>query len=392
MINPFSILFRYLLLEMIPPFLINLGFFSFIFLMKQILDITDMIVNHKVGLGAVCLLLVYTMPYFLQYVVPMSVMMAILLTFLRMSGDNEIMALKASGVSIYRLLPPVVVFSLMGVVVTGYMTIAGIPSGAMRFQSLLFDVATANLNVGLKERTFNDNFKGIMLYVNKIDPRTRVLQQVLIEDTRTPNVSNTVVARRGKLFGDPRQMVYQLRLYDGTINQVDLAKRSSQTIDFSTYDIRLDLNKAIRRPSKSAGRPDEMTLAGLDAYLKKVKGDKAKHLSALITYYRKFSIPAACLAMGLLALPLGLQRRHASSAFGIGLGLFFFLLYYVLLSLGSTLGESGRYPPAVAMWMPNVILGGFGLLLLFRAAKEKTLSFTWLDRLIDRAIHWTAQK
>ena len=64
----------------------------------------------------------------------------------------------------------------------------------------------------------------------------------------------------------------------------------------------------------------------------------------------------------------------------------------MLLSLGSTLGESGRYPPAVAMWMPNVILGGFGLLLLFRAAKEKTLSFTWLDRLIDRAIHWTAQK
>ncbi len=389
--NPFSILFRYLLMEMIPPFLINLAFFSFIFLMKQILDITDMIVNQRVGLGSVCLLLLYTMPYFLQFVVPMSVMMAVLLTLLRMSGDNEIMALKASGVSIYRLVPPVMTFSVIGLLITGYMAIVGIPSGAARFQNLLFDVASANLNVSLKERTFNDSFNGIMLYVNKIDPRTKMLQQVLIEDTREADVSNTVVARRGRLFGDPRHMVYQLRLYDGTINQMDLAKRSSHTIDFATYDIRLDLNKAIDRPDRATTRPDEMTLADLSAYLKRVKGRKEKYADALITYYRKFSIPAACVAMGLLALPLGLQRRNANKAFGIGLGLFFFLLYYVLLSVGTTLGESRLYPPLLGMWTPNAVLGGFGLLLLLRSAKEKNLSFSWLDRLIDRMLRRTRQ-
>ncbi|WP_054690038.1 LptF/LptG family permease [Desulfosarcina cetonica] len=205
MIRPFSILSRYLFLEMLPPFFINLAFFSFIFLMKQILDITDMIVNHRVGVGPVFLLLIYTMPYFLQYVIPMSVMMAVLLTLLRMSSDNEIMALKAGGVSIYRLLPPILAFSLMGTVVTGFMTIAGVPVGAERFKTLLFDVATANLNVSLKERTFNDNFKDVMIYVNRIDPKTRELHQVLIEDGRTADVNNTVVARVGKLFGDPQK-------------------------------------------------------------------------------------------------------------------------------------------------------------------------------------------
>lgn len=382
MINPFTILNRYLFLEMLPPFFINLAFFSFIFLMKQILDITDMIVNHKVGVVPVFLLLVYTMPYFLQYIIPMSTMMAVLMALLRMSSDNEIMALKAGGVSIYRLLTPVLVFSLAGTLITGYMTLFGVPSGAERFKTLLFDVAAANLNVSLKERTFNDNFKQIMLYVNKIDPQTGELRNVLIEDSRTSGGNNTVVARSGRLFGEPKEMVYYLRLYDGTISQVDMRDRSSHTINFETYDIRLDLKDVFSAPGIANQAPDEMTLPHLRAYLNRVRSDKAQYLSALLKYYKKFSIPVACLAMGLLAMPLGIQARNAKKAFGIGLGLIFFLLYYILLSVGTAFGENGNYPPVVGMWMPNVVLGGFGIYLLVLSAKEKTITFNWLVQIV----------
>jgi lipopolysaccharide export system permease protein len=378
MINPFSILNRYLLLEMLPPFFINLAFFSFIFLMKQILDITDMIVNHKVGVGPVFLLLVYTMPYFLQYIVPMSIMMAVLMAVLRMSSDNEIMALKAGGVSIYRLLTPVLIFSLSGTLITGYMTIFGVPLAADRFKTLLFDVATANLNVSLKERTFNDNFKQIMLYVNKIDPQSGELYNVLIEDSRNPVVNNTVVARTGRLFGEPKEMVYHLRLFDGTINQMDMRDRSSHTIYFKTYDIRLDLKNAFSTAGISNKTPDEMTLSNLRAYLQQAKAGKGDYFGALLQYYKKFSIPVACLAMGLLALPLGIQTRSSKKGFGVGLGLIFFLLYYILLSVGTAFGENGSYPPMVGMWMPNVILGGFGIYLLILSAREKTITFDWL--------------
>ena len=384
MINPFSILFRSMFLEMLPPFFINLAFFSFIFLMKQILDITDMIVNHKVGVGPVCLLLAYTMPYFLQYVIPMSVMMAVLMTLLRMSGDNEIMALKAGGVSIYRLLIPVLVFSLLGTLITGYMTLLGVPLGMERFKTLLFDVATSNLSVSLKERTFNDNFKNIMLYVNKIDPHSGELHNVLIEDSRTSGVDNTVVARTGRLFGEPKEMVYHLRLFDGTINQMDMPDRSSNTITFKTYDIRLDLKDVLSTRGISDKNPDEMTLANLKAYLKQVEANKKEYYGALLKYHKKFSIPVACLAMGLLALPLGIQTRNSKKAFGIGLGLIFFLLYYILLSVGTAFGENGSYPPVVGMWMPNAVLGGFGMYLLIRSAKEKQISFTWLEPVLDR--------
>jgi lipopolysaccharide export system permease protein len=392
MFNPFSILNRYLILEMLPPFFLNLAFFSFIFLMKQILDITDMIVNHKVGVVPVFLLLAYTMPYFLQYIIPMSIMMAVLMALLRMSSDNEIMALKAGGVSIYRLLTPVLIFSLSGTLITGYMTIFAVPLGAERFKTLLFDVATANLKVSLKERTFNDRFKQIMLYVNKIDPQSGELHNVLIEDSRTSGVNNTVVARKGKLLGEPKEMVYYLRLFDGTINQMNLQDRSSHTVNFETYDIRLDLKAALSHRGISEKTPDEMTLSALRSYLKRVKTDKEKYVGALLKYHKKFSIPVACVAMGLLAMPLGIQARNSKKAFGIGLGLFFFLLYYILLSVGTAFGENGNYPPVVGMWMPNVILGGFGIYLLVLSAKEKAVSFNWSVQIFEAIMKWTRRK
>jgi lipopolysaccharide export system permease protein len=392
LITPFSILSRYLILEMLPPFVINLAFFSFVFLMKEILDITDMIVNQKVGAGAVCLLMIFTMPYFLQFVIPMSVMMAVLLAMLRLSSDNEIMALKAGGVSIYRLLPPVLTFALLGMLVTGYMTIFGVPQSAERFRTLLFDVATTNLNVSLKERTFNDSFKQIMLYVNRIDPQSGELHHVLIEDSRTAGVNNTVIAKRGRLFGEPKKMVYHLRLYDGTINQMNLHDRSSHTIDFETYDIRLDLREVISAPSMIKKKPDEMTLADLRSYLNKIKDKKGLYFNALLTFHKKFSIPVACLAMAVLALPLGIQSRNSKKAFGIGLGLLFFLLYYLLLSMGTALGENGKCHPAIGMWMPDAILGGIGVYLLVRAAQEKTIMPSILALGMDSAIRWIKRK
>ncbi len=392
MIQPISLLSRYLFVEMLGPFFINLAFFSFIFLMKQILDITDMVVNHKVGVGPVLLMLTFMMPYFLRYVIPMSVMMAVLMTFLKLSADNEIMALKAGGVSVYRLLTPVLAFCILGTVLTGAITIFGMPLGASHFRTLLFEVATSNLNISLKARTFNDSFKNIMLYINKIDTRSGELRQVFIQDSRSEGINNTVVAETGQLVGEPEKMVYYLRLFGGTINQMDLQKRSAYTIDFETYDIRLDLKDVIPMGDIANKRPDEMTLAQHADHLQQVAGDPREHRSALIKYHQRFSLPFACLAMGLLALPLGIQPRYSKKGLSIGLGLSFFLVYYILLAVGVTLGEDGLYPPVLAMWIPNLFIGGIGVVLLIRVGREKPLTFTWLDPHLDRIMNWLVRK
>jgi lipopolysaccharide export system permease protein len=223
-----------------------------------------------------------------------------------------------------------------------------------------------------------------MLYVNRIDPRSGQLHNVLIEDSRTKGVNNTVVARSGTLFGEPEKMIYHLRLFDGTINQMDMQNRSSNTVKFDTYDIRLNLKDILATRTPMSKRPDEMTLTDLRSYLQKIKGKDAEYYSALLKYYKKFSIPVACLAMGLLAMPLGIQNRRSKKAFGIGLGLVFFLLYYMLLSLGTAFGENGSYPPVIGMWMPNLILGGFGIFLLVQSARERQISINWLEPVLQR--------
>ncbi len=376
-----SIANRYLFVEMLSPFLVNVMFFTLIFLLTEILEITNMIVNYKVGLSSIALLLAYSMPYFLVFVLPMSVMMAILLTFLRMSSDNEIIALKSSGVSVYQLLPPVLVFCLIGTLLTGVMIIYGMPWGRLSMKQLTIEVAKSNIDIGLKERTFNNSFEGVMLYVNRIDMQSKDLIDVFIQDERTPGTVLTVIAPRGRLFSEPDRLVFHLRLYNGTINQVSLDSRMVNAVRFDTYDINLDLQKAAAHLGSGKKDEKEMSIAELHHYLENAPERNSQYYSTLLEFHKKFSIPFACFSLGILAVPLGIQSKSARRSFGLGLGLALFLLYYLMLSAGLVFGEEGLYPPLIGMWVPNIVTGGIGVYLLVRTVKGHPIYIDLFPRL-----------
>jgi len=378
-----SIINRYLFVEIILPFVISVAFLTFIFLMTKILEITKMIVNYKVSLADVLLMLVYSMPFFLEFVIPMSVMMAVLLTFLRLSDDNEIIAMKAGGVSTYRLIPPVLLFCIIGGVLTAFMAIYGLPYGRLAFKKLATEIAMSHFDVAVKERTFNDSFKDVMLYVNKIDIKSKTLIDVFIEDRRTENVVTTTIAPKGKLFNVTDKRALHLRLYNGVINQVDLKAKSASPTSFQTYDLSLDLRKAVSSVRQGPKDEEEMTLAELRHYLKTDTKKNAQYYITLMEFHKKFSLPFSCLALGVLAVPLGIQSKSSKKSFGIGLGLICFLVYYMLLSTGWVFGESGVYPPLVGMWVPNIVMGSLGLFLLVRTANEKTISLGFVTRLLE---------
>jgi len=364
---------RYILIELLPPFFINVGFLLFIFLMTKILDITNYIVNYKIGVTVVLSMLLFSMPQFLQFVIPMSVMLAVLLTFLRMSGDNEIIALKASGFSIYQFLPSVVLFCAAGGVLTMFLTIYGIPWGTLSLRHLTTAVAASSFEIGLKERTFNDNFKDVMLYVSKIDPGSKALMDVFIEDKRSKEMVSTIVSSRGKLISDPDNLYFRLRLWDGTINQVDIKDRSVNSIQFDTYDVRLDIKELIR---ENANRPKtrmEMSLGEMQDFMRARKKKDRAYYKILLDYHKKFSIPLASVVLGLIAVPLGIQSEVRKRSPGLAFGLALFLIYYVLLTLGAGLGKSGKLPPLIGMWMPNLVMGTIAAIFIYRAGKEKPL-------------------
>lgn len=379
-----SIVNKYLFKEMIPPFLISIIFFTFLFLMAKILLITNLVVNYNISLPKVILLLVYFVPYFLVFVVPMSVMMAVILTFLRLSSDNEIIALKTGGVSIYGLLPPVLMFCLIGYIVTFFLAVYGMPWGKTSIKRLTVDVATSNLELGLKERVFNDSFKDVMLYVNEINSKKGELIDVFVEDKRTENIISTIVAPRGVLISEKDKLIFRLRMFDGRINQVSIKNKSVNSISFETYDINLDLKSALSDPKRKWSQKDEkeMTLSELRYYLINAKDKNSRYYDALIELHKKFSIPFACFVLGILALPLGTQLKSSRRSYGLVLALAFFLFYYLLLSVGYVFVNTAYYPPVIGMWVPNIVIGSVGFYLLVRTAKDLPVRIFMLSDLL----------
>ncbi len=387
-----SIIHRYVLKEMLAPFSINVLVFTFLFLMTELIKITNWIVNYNLSIFSVLTLVFFSMPWFLMFIIPMSVMLAVVLTFLRMSADNEIVALKSCGLSVYGLLPPVLIFSIAGFLVTLFMTLYGVPKAKATVEDMVVEMAASNLDIGLKERTFNDAFKNVMLYVNKIDLGQKKLIDIFIEDKRQQDIISTVVAPEGRLFSEPGKLIFHMVLSNGTIHQTNLKKRTANSIHFDTYNLSLDLNKELENVEEREKDREEMSIAELQQVVRESTEKDKDYYKAQITIHRRFSLPAACLVLGLLAFPLGVQSKSGKRSFGLILCLFFFLLYYLLLTAGYTLGKKGIYPPVIGMWLPNLTMATLGVYFLVQATREKTLKieyfFQQVVQLFSRLRHF----
>ena len=362
----------YIFFELVPPFIISLFFLTFVFLMTRIPEITNMVVNYDTSIWDILMLIGFTLPRFMEFTLPMSAMISILLTFMRMAGENEIVALKGAGASLYRLLPPVIVFSVAATILTMWITVYGVSWGKLSLKKKSIDIARSSVDAALQERQFNSQLRDIMVYVSHVDMKTRELTDVFIEDRRTQGVVSISVAPRGKLIRRDDDKVYTIRLYDGMINQVDAENAAVTNIKFGHYDINVDLLSLQKQGGRKLRKElDELSLNELVQRIRAGFEKPALKSEALMILHEKFSIPFACLSLGLLAFPLGVQSNSLRRSSGFGMGIFFFLLYYFLLAAGWSAGETGHYPPFIGMWLPNVVMGVAGVYLLIRNANEQ---------------------
>ena len=376
---------RYVFRDMLAPFGLCVLFFTFLFLMAEMIKVVNWIVNYNVSLISVCAAILFTLPFLLTFVLPMSIMVAVLLTFLRLSTDNEIIALKSCGLSIYKLLKPVVLFGLIGAVMTLALTLYAVPWGKGALEILAYKVAASNISIGLQERTFNDSFKGLILYVNQIDHRKNEIKDIFIEDKRRPEVIVTVIAPQGRLLSNPERLQLQLQLFNGTIYQTNLNERSSNAIYFHTYNMNLDLSELVSDVEKPKYRHREsLNLKELRERIDVFAETHPGKNRARMTLHRRFAIPVACIILAFLALPLGIQARSTKPFLSMLLGLLFFLLYYLLLSAAHTFGERGYVPAALSMWLPNAVMTVIGIYFMVQTAREKSLVISWVMRLLSR--------
>jgi Predicted permeases len=374
------IISRYIFREILTPFGVTLLVFTLIFLLGNLMQLIEMIVQKGVGLWDIIRLLGYTLPFLFVYIIPMTSFISILLGFLRLSSDNEVTALKASGIGFFQLLPPVFILSLACYFLTGFAAIMAQPWSETSLKNLIFNIAVVQAKVTLKERVFNNDFKDLVFYIQKVNSDGE-MEDVFIFDQRQKDIPQTIVAKRGWLIPNPRERSLNLRLGKGTIFNVSLGSKSAQNINFKTYDLILPLEQMLSSQEKRERSETELYLHELKKKIRQTSPGEKKYFIYQIEYYKKFSLPFSCLVFGLIAFPLGLQSRLAGRSWAVILGGTVFFIYYLILSLAFSLGEKGSLNPMIGLWLPNVIVGAMGVYLFWITWKEKEMR--WLTKIKD---------
>jgi len=366
-------LYKYILREIIPNFVSILVVVALIVLATRMLSITELIVSKGVGAGMVVRMVLYLLPEIISFALPAAALMSVLLAFTRLGVDNEIIAMKSAGISLYQLLPPVIWISMAGLVVSLWLGIFAIPWGNRSFRDLVYQIAKSKADLGIKERVFSEPFDGVVFYVNSLSRSRGLMKDIFVVDRRDPQISNTIVARAAKVVSMPEQRAIVLHFINGTIFMVQKEQGSVRTIQFKTYDLTIGLKDIMAAVSSRKHSPKEMGVQELWHNLKNLTPGTSKWNQILFRLLEKASLPIGVFLMGLVGMPLGAQMRSRGRSKGIGVSLVIFVVYYLFMGGIKNLTETGAIHPGVGVWIPDAFLLVAFVYLLRRVVKEKQI-------------------
>jgi lipopolysaccharide export system permease protein len=366
-------LYRYILREIWPTFLASLFVFIFIMMAARMLSITELIVTRGVHLSQVAGMVLFLLPDILTFALPAVTLMSVVVAFLRLSADSEIIAMKSSGISLYQMLPPVIFFSLAAFVACLAITTFAAPWGNRSFKDLLFKIAETKADLGIKERIFCEPFGNLVFYVNNFSREERVLKDVFVVDRRDEEMTNTIVSDEARIIMRPAERTITLLFMRGTIFLVEKNLQGSRTIKFNTYALNIGLKDVLADLASRKKAPHELSVGQLVDQLKNTPDTEKEYSRIMRELFEKLSIPLAVFFMGIIGVPLGAQIRGRGRSTGIGVSLMVFSLFYLLLMIIRGVCSTGALSPAFGVWIPDLFLVVTAIVLFRRASNERPI-------------------
>ena len=388
-----KIIYRSILKELISFFLLGLVIFSFILLLERIIYLIDLSFKQGVPFLITLKLLIYIFPTFAIFTIPVSLLVASVTVFSRLSSDGEIVALKASGFSLYRLLIPGVILSLFVALVNAFFILWGQPWGNQAFKKALFQLVESQANLNLKEGVFNDYPGGLVIYVREIPLGEARLKRVVISDTRDQESSQIIFGEEGVLVSNPGGANPVLALKNGSIHKIFGDKGKYELLNFSSYQLSLGGYNMWDQEEGSKKSSKEMTFKEIREKLNEWVQSKPRdyresryYYKVLTEFHRKFSLPYACLVLGLLGIPLGIKNQRSGRSGGFAISIVVLTIYNMLSVTSEGLAEGGGIHPLLALWIPNLILTLVTVYVIYKVGQE--LPFKGLERLVEWVEEW----
>ena len=384
---------RYLVTEILPPFLLAFTAFTFILLIGRLLKLIELVIARGVPLIQIGKLIFLLMPTFFEMTFPMAFLLAILLGLGRMSSDHELLAMKALGVGPHQILWPIALVAFVIAVITLGLTLFVRPAANLALKKELYHIATTRIGSALKEKVFNDDFPKILIYVEQIVPPSDTAQGVLIVDKRDPAREQIVLGKVALITTDEESNSLRFKLFDGSVYETDKNRQGFSQTRFNIYDFRLDLGELAGSLQSTVAGPKEMSLRRLDREIQQKLAQGNKAIPERVELQQRLSFGFIPIVFCLLGVALTLLPRsaRANRSWGFMLSFCWLLVYYLILSLGKALGDKGLLHPVPALWLPNIIVGGIAIYFYRKALRESPLGLqTRFEQAWAYANHYVA--
>jgi len=363
-----KILRNYFLKEFIGPLVMSLCVLSFVMVfMGNLKRIADLVINKGVDLLSVLKLFLLMTPYIITYALPIAVLIAVLMAMGRLSSDNEIVAIRSSGINIFRLILPLI---LVGIILSLGLVLFNDRASSYAhyaYRKTLLEVGIKNPTAAFEEGVFINSFQKYILFIYRVDQKTNKIYNVRIyEPQGEDKPTRTIVAKAGEFISIPEKNMVKLKLIDGTSDEPDPENPLNfYKLNFKTYFMNLNLAQS-QSKDQIKKKPKDMTINELRSEISRLKSEGIDPSPLITQINERLTLALSPIVFILLGAPLAIITRRREKSINIGLAILIIVAYYPLLIGCEALGIQGYVNPQIAMWIPNMLFGFIGMLLTLK--------------------------
>ena len=360
------ILDKYIFREVCKAFLFGICAFSAVFIGSGTLfKIAQYITDYGASLSAVVKVFVFGLPSVVMWTFPMSMLLATLLTFGRLSSSSEITAMKSCGIGFFRIAMPAILLGFLVSIVAILFNEHVVPWANTAYRNVVYYEIQGNSGAKSQDHIILKDIKDgqiqRLLYARRYDADSQSLQSITLQEFdgagKVSHVENAEYAE----FTGKEWVMHNGMLYDISDGE------SEHTLRFNTQV--LPINASPRQIVREQKDPEELTMKELKAQIRIMKTQYVDTSKLETELYQRITVPMASLIFALVGVPLGLQPTRNSSSAGFAMSVIIIFSYYALMTMANAIGRSGALSPMLAVWIPNIVGLIAGLFLIRKASR-----------------------